>query len=234
MILSHLLAVAIAVGPADVESTAKAADERYARGEFAEASARYADAYQQAGEPGYLWGWAQSERRAGNCPRAVELYREFVELPVSDAAKDAAKKNALRCGDDLSESAAELKPSAPEPPPPHPPVPEPTVEGSQPERPWAADPVAISLLAGGASLAVAAIVLGVDSGQHRRLADAATIEASYTSEVRRARRTGTAAIICASVSAAALVGAAVRYVIVARRSPRTHARVRSRGFVVRF
>lgn len=235
MISSALLALVL-FEPASAEAAGQRGDEYFKQEAYSEASAAYADAYSQDSNPQYLYAWAQSERWAGNCRRAVELYREYYELPeVSKEARDVARKNALRCGVDLTvpveeapdveePAAADAQPSAQPPPPPM----------KDETRRWSADPVAISLLAGGAGLSLAAIVLGVDRSQHRRLADAASIEANYTSELRRARRSGTAAIICASVGGAALVGAAIRYVIVARRASRSRATATFDGITLRF
>lgn len=83
------------IGDEQRSAAARAAErgEELARGQrFAEAAAQFASAYEilhsrglaaiddarLAG--GYLYGWAQAERLAGNCSCAIALYREFDEL----------------------------------------------------------------------------------------------------------------------------------------------------------
>lgn len=115
------LALVLALlGPASAGDEAQRAIDLYTLGNYAQASAAYAAAYEADPNPDYLWGWAQSERRAGNCGRAVELYREYASLSVSEAAQEAAAKNARRCGEDLTQTEhppPRSSPSLPNPPP---------------------------------------------------------------------------------------------------------------------
>lgn len=205
------------VAPESAADHAALADRQYADGFYAAASASYASAFELEPQPEYLYGWAQSERRAGNCPRAVELYREYVAQDVSDAGREAAQKNALRCGVNLDE------PVTPEPPPdPDPPDPDPPPSTDElPSDSWKQDAPAISLLATGGAIAIVAGVLGGSARNQRRRAERADVEADYAVHIERSTRLRTGAIVCATIGGAAIVGGIVRYVLVARANRQT-------------
>jgi tetratricopeptide (TPR) repeat protein len=194
------------LNPNGAAKMAEEADILYAEEKFAEASAAYADAYQDDPNPDYLYGWAQSERRAGNCTQAVELYREYASLPVSEAARGAAATNAKRCGGDIE---APLTPPLPTATP-----------KDEPRRKnreaWRSDVIGLSLVAGGGALGVASLVLAVDSQQQWRLAEEADLEATYAKKIDRSNQTRTAAIICGSIGAVAMVAGAIRLAVVDR------------------
>lgn len=194
----------------DPDAAAKLAEEAdilYAEENYAEASAAYADAYRDDPNPDYLYGWAQSERRAGNCTQAVELYREYASLPVSEAARDAAATNAKRCGGDIEDEPALPTPTD---------APDKEPRRSREREAWRSDVIGLSLVAGGGALGVASLVLAVDSQQQWRLAEDADIEATYSKKIDRSNQTRTAAIICGSIGAAALVAGAIRLAVVDR------------------
>ena len=246
--LALLVSVALATtGPAgSAEEYGQRADQQYADGFFGEASASYATAYELDPDPVYLYGWAQAERRAGNCPRAVELYREYAALDVSDAAREAARKNALRCGGSLD--TVEQEPVEEQP------VEEEPVEEETPEigpvepaggevvdtpgkdggvEPWMRDTPAISLLTTGGAIGLVAVVLGVGSASERRKATEAEVEVDYARHIDRSTRLRTGAIVCGVLGGAAIIGGAVRYFIVARRArPRVSAS--GAGLSIRF
>lgn len=194
------------LNPNGAAKMAEEADILYAEEKFAEASAAYADAYQDDPNPDYLYGWAQSERRAGNCPQAVELYREYASLPVSEAARDAAATNAKRCGGDIEAPLTPPLPTAtPKDEPRH-----------KNREAWRSDVIGLSLVAGGGALGVASLVLAVDSQQQWRLAEEADLEATYAKKIDRSNQTRTAAIICGSIGAVAMVAGAIRLAVVDR------------------
>ena len=207
--------------PETAADHAAVADRQYADGFFAAASASYASAFELEPLPEYLYGWAQSERRAGNCPRAVELYREYVAQDVSEAAREAAQKNALRCGANLDEPVTPAP--APEPAPEPEPEPDPTAGTADevPSTSWKQDAPAISLLATGGAIAIVAGVLGGSARNQRRRAERADVEADYAVHIERSTRLRTGAIVCATIGSAAIVGGIVRYVLVARANRQT-------------
>ena len=214
-----LLAALALTAPETAADHAALADRQYADGFYAEASASYASAFELEPMPEYLYGWAQSERRAGNCPRAVELYREYVSHDVSEAGREAAQKNALRCGVNLDEPVEPVPPLDPDPPPDSDP-PRQTPPDDVPPDHWSKDAPAISLLATGGAIAIVAGVLGGGAATERRRAERADVEADYATHIERSTRLRTGAIVCATIGGAAIVGGIVRYVLVARANRR--------------
>lgn len=195
------------LNPDAAAKMAEEADILYAEEKYAEASAAYADAYRDDPNPDYLYGWAQSERWAGNCVVAVELYREYATLAVSDDARDAAATNAKRCGGDIEDEPTPPQPAAP---------PDKEPRQTQEREAWRSDAIGLSLVAGGGALGVASLVLAADSQRQWRAAEDATIEATYAEKIARSNRTRTAAILCGSIGAAALVAGAIRLAVVDR------------------
>ena len=226
--MTALLALVFSLlGPEEAAELAHRADSLYAEEKFGEASAAYAEAFEAYENPDYLYGWAQSERRAGNCIRAVELYRDYAALPVSEAARDAAAKNAKRCGADIED------PSGPPPPLVEPKPDHESRHRRSNDEVWRSDALGLGLVTGGAALGIAAVVLAVDSQQQWRLAEDAELEATYVRKIERSSRTRTAAIVCGSVGVAALAAGVIRLVALRNRA-RREATAWSFGRGVRF
>ncbi|MEM6990119.1 MAG: hypothetical protein AAF721_06470 [Myxococcota bacterium] len=221
-------AAVVAIAPESAEEHAALAEQHYVDGFYAEASSAYAAAFSLDEDPVYLYGWAQSERRAGNCPRAVELYRQYAAMDVSEVAREAASKNAQRCG-------ATLTPAPTPTPEPAPEVDEPedTPPAESPEAQPFRDVPTITLLATGGAVGAVALVVGLSSRQQRRLSQEAEVEADYATRIERSDRLRSAAIVTASVAGAAVIGAVVRYLVVTRRGRSSRSSAR-RPFSVRF
>jgi hypothetical protein len=71
--------------------------KHYAEKHFEEANLELAEAYEIDRHPNIVYTWAQSERLAGNCERAIELYLEYMEFDLSAAQESAARVNVDRC-----------------------------------------------------------------------------------------------------------------------------------------
>ncbi len=235
MIAAFALAALLSQDPMSAEEHAARADALYAREEFAEASVAYATAYKADPNPNYLYGWAQAERRAGNCAHAVDLYREYVSLDVSEEAREVAAKNVRRCGGDIEPQTPTTETTRPPPPTlVTDPQTDPSPPTDDPERSWRSDPLGLALVSGGGALGVASLVLAVDSAQQRRLADDADIEAQYARKLNRANKTRTAGIVCGSLAGVALVAGVVRLVLVSRSEEEKGATTWIPGRGVRF
>ncbi len=199
-------------GPGEAAEAVATGDHLYAQGDFAEAAAQFALAYEEQPQPSTLYRWAQAERRAGNCAVAVELYRKYLRTPdLAPDNVDAASKNLARCG-----HAAQPEPARrPRPDTPPPPTPGNTRDDPKPRR--AMDPLAVGLVAGGGVGVVTSIVLGIQAEAQRRRAQDAATEDDYVSHRERAKSLTTAAAVVGSVGSAVLVGGLVRYVVRRRR-----------------
>jgi hypothetical protein len=174
--------------------------------DFAGAAAEFARAYEIDERFDIMFAWAQAERLAGNCAKAVELYNKLREVPdLSDDDRRAILEGLERC-DAVGRTEPEPEPE-PEPvikpAPPPPPVP----EGS----PWYSDPIGDALLVTG--------IIGVGVGGGLWLVsslDASDAESATTYETHvalesRARERRILAIVSLGASAALLGGAVFRF-----------------------
>ena len=209
-------------GPADAAEAVATGDQLYAQGDFAEAAAQFALAFEDKPQPSTLYRWAQAERRAGNCAVAVELYRKYLRTPeLAPENVDAASKNLARCG----HAAQPESVTRPRPDTPPPPTPANSRDDVKPLRDRNMDPLAVGLVAGGGVGVVTSIVLGIQAEAQRRRANDAATEDDYVEHGKRAQSLTTAAAVLGSVGGAVLVGGIVRYVVRLRQSQsRTTAR----------
>jgi hypothetical protein len=231
MIRAVTLAVALALrsGPAP-EATA-AYDEAVKAWEAKDWPAA-ADAFGRAFEldprPELMWGRAQALRFAGDCAGAIEAYERFVALDPPEVDRESARNNIEKCTAELEADAAPEP--APEPPPPV--VPNAPPRDEPPPKRWYADPAGMTLFVGG--LAVAAVGAGLVGSAHTteaRARDAAT-EQGYRGDISSAQARNAGGIACLAVGGALIVGATIRFIVVARRSRRSVAA--RGGFELRF
>jgi tetratricopeptide (TPR) repeat protein len=214
MILGVALAAVLAAPlSGSAEDFVAEGQAHYDAGNFAEAAAAFAEAHGRDPRPDYLYRWAQAERRAGNCPAAVQLYRRYLQndLPMENA--EAAEKNLARCGYaeapppatplDESDVGASAVPSP--------------VDHQHPRRPWYADPLGTSLVAVGGAGVIVGVGLGIASARETRSAREATVEEQYIRRAERSDSLRIAAIVTAAVGGALLVGGVVRWAVLARR-----------------
>lgn len=185
-----LLAVpAYAAQPPEEEAKEhmKAAGKAYAEEDFDTAAEEAQKAYELDPKPIYLYPWAQSERARGNCRKALELYKKFLDSDPSKKAAGDAKDNIVRCLEDLEN---EPEPEEPVEDPVDDPVDDPDLGAEEePEQPedeaegpdigvvpddgedetndaWKRDVVGWTLVGtGGASLIAGGVLIGVARGQ---------------------------------------------------------------------
>jgi len=100
----------------------------FQRGDYAAASRAFAAGYEVEKWNGFLFAWAQSERVAGRCDKAIELYSRFIDTKPTEEAKGHALGWIKECGGEylapkLPPEPPKLPPEPPKPPPPPPPPP---------------------------------------------------------------------------------------------------------------
>lgn len=222
------LALVAPSAPASVEK----AEQAFLAGDYARASAGFAEAYATEPNPRYLYAQAQSERLAGNCPLALQLYDEFLALGPPDKAAEDARANRARCT-----TAA----------PPPPPTPGPTTEAPgdtdparqpdddtppPPTRPWYRDPWGGALA--GSGLFVGGIGLGLIINAVNLDEDAAGApnEGAYETTREDARLRHRVGIGTTAAGAALLVGGVIRWTIVGVRHSRAVAVTPTPGGIV--
>ena len=77
------------------------------RGEYAAASRAFAAGYEIEKWTGFLFAWAQAERKAGNCDKAVKLYSRFISTKPGEGAIEHALGWIKECGGTYTEPPPE-------------------------------------------------------------------------------------------------------------------------------
>jgi hypothetical protein len=209
-IAALVLALTVAPAPLPADAGARAA-ELFERGRFADAAAAFSEAYAESGDPAHLFGRAQALRRAGNCKAAIDVFEQFIEAGPPEPDIREAEAVIKDCREILGEEAA------PEPPPPSPPVVDAQPQPPPPPRPkWWRDPAGGALLGGGLAVAgVGAALYGVSFGRaNDRPGESEMQWEDRRQSVRTLSATG---ITLLAVGGALIVGAVIRYAVVARR-----------------
>jgi len=122
MVAAAMLVSLVTASPASAErrSARKVYDEAtvaFGLGHYADAAAKYEEAFSLKPDPALLYNAAQSYRLAGNKPRALELYRNCLRLfPDFPNASDARNRVA-ELKKELEEAPAATRPPAATSPP---------------------------------------------------------------------------------------------------------------------
>lgn len=194
--------------------------------DFEGASAAFADAYAIEPTPFLLYSWAQAERYAEHCDKAISLFERFLSTapPGAEAAK--ARKSIVECGGipPADVPTAEATPTVPPPqlvdtvPPEPTPPPAEDAEGSPPPRSNRVGLiVGLSLAAVGTlTSATGGIVL---AGGRRMRSDApgAATQQAYLDGLDRADQRQVAGAALIGVGAALLVSGVLTAVLTSRR-----------------
>lgn len=176
-------------------------------------------AYALEPNPMLLYAWAQAERLAGSCARAVGLYRRYLETEPATEQRQLAEANLLDCEAELP------PPPEPEPEPEIDPLPpDDTVDDppstDEPTRPWHRDPTGGVLFGVGlAGAAAGGTLMGVARSQGAQAPDA-DVEDDYLATRARAERMNIAGIVTLGVGSALLLGGVIRYAVVASKARR--------------
>lgn len=83
--------------PADATRHFELAQAAYAAQDFVRASAEFEAAFELDPKSDYLFGWAQSVRRSGDCPGALALYRKLLAMPLAPDQAAATRQAMSRC-----------------------------------------------------------------------------------------------------------------------------------------
>ena len=180
----------------------------YSVKDYATAAREFEAAYNADPAPSLLYGWAQSARLGGHCAEAIPLYRKYLDANVSSESLEAARTNIAQCEQTIAASA---------PPPPPPPEPHPELAPAK-RSPWYADPVADTLVVGGATGIAVGIAFVVKSSHTQSSAGtAATLPAFQTAldDATTQRRIGYGSLIAGGVLAGAGAFLWVRHATVA-------------------
>lgn len=219
---------------AKADQLASEAEAAYLKAEYVEAARFARDAYALDPQAEHLFMWAQSERYAGHCERALPLYREFLsrldefEAKRRDGAAELAVKGIDKCEETVSPDDEIIDPLLlldhtpdqveEQPPedeaPPRDPDPDPVPVENDRQRP---DALGISLAAVGGTLLVTGGVLGSIALYDRANATSADTEGDYARQVEREPALRWTGIGVAVVGAGLLAGGIARLVIVRKK-----------------
>jgi tetratricopeptide (TPR) repeat protein len=201
------------------------AAQLYEQADLAGALAKLEQAYEQSKRPDILFGIARIHVDRGNCAKAIDVYRAFLESkpkPGPRSTQVATQKIA-----ECQKILATAEPPKPEPVPEPAPVPAPVVEPPRREqppaaprvvlRPWYTDVVGDVLVIGGlAGLGVGAYLFtaaGSDVDAANAGGAGGVTAAEYIALRDRADRRYMYATIGAGVGGALLIGGILKYAI---------------------
>ena len=193
------------------EDPAERAGRLFVEGDFAAAAIAFEEAYRLHGDPALLFGWAQAQRRSGDCRGAIDTFEKFIETGPPEADVQEAKGVIEACEEILGEDEAAAAPvSDPVPPAELPPEDEPPKKRR--------DPLAGALLGSGLGLVgLGTVLYAVGWGLAADRDPGEEHETTYEQRERRTRGLGISGITFLAVGGALTVGGIVRYVIVKQR-----------------
>jgi hypothetical protein len=112
-----MLAAALVVGAVTAHAAPKKKDARahfdrgvaaYTKGDYAAAVEALGMSFAIEKDPETLFAWAQTERKLGHCPTAIELYKQLLTMKMPAANKQAVQVQIRECSDII---AADQKPN---------------------------------------------------------------------------------------------------------------------------
>jgi hypothetical protein len=104
------------------QSHEKRAQVAYARQDWPSAIREFEAAFQDEQKPDFLWGIAQAQRLSGDCKAAINTYKSYRRSEISAEQSAAADSRIQHCEEELSQKAAQARPT-PEPQLAHAPLP---------------------------------------------------------------------------------------------------------------
>lgn len=240
-----LVAAALVTAPptpsqVSAERLANEAEAAYVDGDLPQAATLAREAYALDPRAEFLFMWAQSEREADRCERALPLFREFMthggefkpedrpQVMARASEAIAACEDKVEPEDEVVDPLLVVEPAPepetqgvePTPPPPRPPRERnSSVKPAPDTRSRNVDPLGTSLVAIGGSVLIAGGVLGSTALYDRRNAPSAGTEGGYARQVEREPALRWTGIGMMTVGTAVLVGGIVRLVILRRTRP---------------
>jgi len=195
------------------------AQEAFNREDYAAAIPELKSAYALDPDPTLLYAWAQAERFNGDCKRALELYRRYLDTDPPAKQRNLAEANVVDCeaevgpaavaGDTPADTGTEVTDPEPEAT-----APEASTDGPEP-KPWFKDWLAPTLAGAGVAAAgtgVAFVILGVQQGEE---APSAVTEMDYLDADDGARTKHTAGWVLVGIGGALIVAGGIRYALLA-------------------
>ncbi len=185
--------------------------------DFDAAAKAFADAYAIEPAAFLLYSWAQAERYAQRCDKAIRLFERFLATtpPSEEAAK--ARKAIVECGGIPPSEAPTPPPARVEPPPEAPPASPPRVVPPPRVAPNVGLIVGLSVTGVGALTGAAGAILLSNGTRLRDTAPDATTQQAYVDQLERSDRRQVRGLALVSIGAAMLIGGVVTAIVTSRR-----------------
>ena len=176
-------------------------------GNYAAAAAELEAAYAIEPSPKLLYAWAQAERYAGSCEKAVTLYEQFIATGPDEAGRRAAEEKMRECDASGTDE----------------PGPKSTPNGEADDddaeiKPAYRDWLGATFVGLGVATGVAGGVLLGIGRQEVVTSPGAPSEDDYFDEVAAGRTKYTAGIVLASVGGALILAGIIRYSVLAAKN----------------
>lgn len=188
------------------------------------AAAAFAEAYALEPTPFLLYSWAQAERYAEHCGKAIDLFERFLGTAPPDAEAAKARKSIVECGG--IPPATLPTPAEPEPvpppslvqtPDPEPPPPSATPGPAPAQRPRVGLFVGVSLAAVGSLTAATGGILLAGGRRLRTDAPDSDTQQTYLDALERSERRQVSGVALLGIGAALVVGGILTAVLTSRR-----------------
>ena len=191
--------------------------ERFYAEDFDGAAQAFADAY--AIEPAgfLLYSWAQAERYAERCDKAITLFERFLATAPPDDEAAKARKSIVECGGIPPAEAPTPPPARLDPPDEPAPESPPPREPPPPRPPRVGFIVGLSVAGVGALTGAAGALLLANGTRLRDTAPDASTQQAYLDQLDRGDRRQVGGIALVSVGAALLVGGVVTAIVTSRK-----------------
>jgi tetratricopeptide (TPR) repeat protein len=225
--------LALAVAPGSARAQAKldpaaqthldAALKAYEVKDYDAAIREFEQAYAIDPKPALLYATAQAYRFANRCGKALELYRRYLTVKLTDSQITAAKTGISLCeaGTKESEPAAEPpRVESPQQPEPETREPAPVSGAALHDTPWYKDPIGDVLTAAGVvGIATGATFL-VMASSSERAAKSATLRTDFVRSLDEATQRRRIGAVSLGVGSALAVGGVLVYLLRDRHAPR--------------
>jgi hypothetical protein len=167
-----------------------------------------------------LYAWAQAERMRGNCPGAIKLYKQYLNLGSLTAAQQkAGQVNLERC----QKALAGEQPEPDKQPDKQPALIEKPVAPPAADTPWYTDPLGDALVVVGVAGLAFGTVEMLSSTSEEDAATGATTYQDYKDHIESAQSKRTLAYVGLSAGAALVVGGIIRYATRSHGHPTTES-----------
>lgn len=207
LVLLHA-SIAIASPSRTAKPHVDAGVQAYNSADYKTAIAEFEIAYGIDADPVILYAWAQAHRLAGNCDKALELYRRYLETKPTETQIAAAKTGMQLCVTRAPPPQTTSEPDLPR-------SESPQLEPEQPpaaRSPWYKDALGGGLVIGGVASAAIGTTFLIMSNRSADAATDAPTRDEFLEHLDAATRRRRIGIVGVGLGSALVVAGVVRYI----------------------